>query len=69
MLIEFIYLLTNELTLTKLESCSLSRRIGFADRARIIEFGFKVRGGSATISCGGVLSPKSAGFCPMIESG
>jgi len=44
MLIKFIYLLRSELTLTKLESCSLSRRIGFPDRARIIEFGFKVRG-------------------------
>jgi hypothetical protein len=43
MLIKLIYLDWNELTLTKLEPCSLSREIGFLDRARIIEFGSRVR--------------------------
>jgi hypothetical protein len=40
--IKLIYLVGNELTLTKLKPCSLSRKIGFPDRARIIEFGSKV---------------------------
>ncbi len=44
MLIKLIYLVRNELTLIILKSCSLSREIGFPDRARIIEFGSKVMG-------------------------
>jgi hypothetical protein len=42
--IKLIYLVRNELTLIKLKLCSLSRVIGFPYRARIIEFGSKVRG-------------------------
>jgi hypothetical protein len=37
MLTKLIYLVRNELTLSKLTSGSLSRRIGFPDRVRIIE--------------------------------
>jgi hypothetical protein len=42
--IKLIYLVRSKLTLTKLKSCSLSREIGFPDRARIIEFGSERRG-------------------------
>jgi hypothetical protein len=44
MVIKLIYLVRGELPLTKLKPYSLSREIGFPDRARIIEFGSKVRG-------------------------
>ena len=42
---KLIYLVRSELILIRLKPCSLSRRIGFPDRARIIEFGSKGRGG------------------------
>jgi hypothetical protein len=60
MLIKLIYLVKDELTLTKLKPCSVSRKIGLPDRARIIEFGFKGKGVMATISCGRFVNPKSA---------
>jgi hypothetical protein len=44
MITKLINLVRNELILTKLNSYSLSREIGFPDRARIIEFGSKERG-------------------------
>ena len=43
MLIKLIYLVRNQLTLIKVKTFSLSREIGFPDRARIIEFGSEVR--------------------------
>jgi hypothetical protein len=43
MLIKLIYLVSSELTSTKLKPYSLSREISFLDRARIIEFGLRVR--------------------------
>jgi hypothetical protein len=43
MVIKLIYLVRGELPLTKLKPRSLSREIGFPDRARIIEFGSKVK--------------------------
>jgi hypothetical protein len=41
---KLIYLVRDELIIIKMKPCPLSRRIGFPDRARIIEFGYKVRG-------------------------
>jgi len=43
MLIKLIYLVRNQLTLIKVKSRSLSRKIGFPDRARIIEFALQER--------------------------
>jgi hypothetical protein len=43
MLVKLIFLEKSEEPLTKLETCSLSREIGFRDHARIIEFGSKGR--------------------------
>jgi hypothetical protein len=44
MLINLIYLVRDELYIAKLKTCSLSREIGFATRARIIELGSKGKG-------------------------
>jgi hypothetical protein len=53
-----------ELALIRLNLCSLSRRIDFTDRARIIEFGFKKKLGGITISCGCFRNPKSESYLP-----
>jgi len=42
--IKLIYLVRNELTLSKPETFSLSRIIGFPNRARILEFSSNGRG-------------------------
>jgi hypothetical protein len=71
---KLIYLVRNELILIRLKPCSLSRRIGFPDRVRIIEFGSKVRkavlqylvvgfwGLKEKVTCHNVQFSKSVGY-------
>jgi hypothetical protein len=68
MLIKLMYLVRKELTLTELKLYSMSREIGFADGARIIEFGFKVREAGLLYLVSDSLGPKLQIPCQNIES-
>jgi hypothetical protein len=69
MLIKLIYLVSSELTSTKLKPYSLSREISFLDRARIIEFGPKVGEAVLQYLVAGLNSSKMYVSCHNVQFG